>query len=602
MKISAFRIRSFRSIVDSGWVKLSPDGITAFVGQNESGKSSILEALSFALNDEDPSVDDFRVEAETCDVSLRVSMTVEDVERSVLLDSVAGLEGLKRHLNNNQYVDVLLIWNRGAYAKADGIQRACSLTQPELLESIETACASQVLGQAQDSADASAASADDVDSRDLSDVLAATADALWRALPLAVLFNEADGRLPSSVDIDESKKLVGGDAKAAKNFLDIAGLQVAHLLSDEPRTRQNKLARASAALTADFNDFWSQTIGRSGRLDLSCQLEFHSTGASAKAGSPYLTFWVSDGATKLYPKQRSFGVRWFLSFYLQLRAAEKAGRRVVYLLDEPGANLHAKAQADVLRLIEKLGKQSAIVLYTTHSPQLIQYEKLYRVHAVQRGDDGGEAPTSVIDAHRLGSASTDTLFPILAAMGADVSQQQVIRKHGNVLLEEISGFYYLSALWKLLGIRTEAHFIAANGVDNIETLANMFMGWGLDFVIVVDDDSQGRGAYREMKRNLYGDDDAIACRSMFRLKDAAGIEDLFSIDDFKHLVLKDAAAEIGTTNSAYVKSKRLSKPVLAHRFAQSVNSGEVSVESLSPETGERVRLLLGKIEQLLLNR
>jgi predicted ATP-dependent endonuclease of OLD family len=45
MKISAFRIRNFRSIVDTGWQNLSPDNITCLIGQNESGKTSVLEGL-----------------------------------------------------------------------------------------------------------------------------------------------------------------------------------------------------------------------------------------------------------------------------------------------------------------------------------------------------------------------------------------------------------------------------------------------------------------------------------------------------------------------------------------------------------------------------
>jgi len=45
MKISAFRIRNFRSIVDTGWQSLSPDNITCLIGQNESGKTSVLEGL-----------------------------------------------------------------------------------------------------------------------------------------------------------------------------------------------------------------------------------------------------------------------------------------------------------------------------------------------------------------------------------------------------------------------------------------------------------------------------------------------------------------------------------------------------------------------------
>ena len=46
MKLKAFRIQNFRSIVDTGFQELSPDNITAIIGQNESGKTSILEALA----------------------------------------------------------------------------------------------------------------------------------------------------------------------------------------------------------------------------------------------------------------------------------------------------------------------------------------------------------------------------------------------------------------------------------------------------------------------------------------------------------------------------------------------------------------------------
>lgn len=46
MKLKGFRIQNFRSIVDTGWTYLSPDNITGMIGQNESGKTSIQEALN----------------------------------------------------------------------------------------------------------------------------------------------------------------------------------------------------------------------------------------------------------------------------------------------------------------------------------------------------------------------------------------------------------------------------------------------------------------------------------------------------------------------------------------------------------------------------
>ena len=45
MQLVAFRIQNFRSIVDTGWHQLAHDNITSLIGQNESGKTSILEGL-----------------------------------------------------------------------------------------------------------------------------------------------------------------------------------------------------------------------------------------------------------------------------------------------------------------------------------------------------------------------------------------------------------------------------------------------------------------------------------------------------------------------------------------------------------------------------
>jgi AAA15 family ATPase/GTPase len=45
MKIKKFRIRNYKSIIDSGDCYLEQD-LTILAGKNESGKSSILEALA----------------------------------------------------------------------------------------------------------------------------------------------------------------------------------------------------------------------------------------------------------------------------------------------------------------------------------------------------------------------------------------------------------------------------------------------------------------------------------------------------------------------------------------------------------------------------
>ncbi len=43
MKMLKFRVTNFRSVKDSGWI--DTDGVTAFIGTNESGKANLLTPL-----------------------------------------------------------------------------------------------------------------------------------------------------------------------------------------------------------------------------------------------------------------------------------------------------------------------------------------------------------------------------------------------------------------------------------------------------------------------------------------------------------------------------------------------------------------------------
>ena len=47
MKLSRFKVTNFRNVHDSGWINVNK--VTALVGQNESGKSNLCEAL-YKLN------------------------------------------------------------------------------------------------------------------------------------------------------------------------------------------------------------------------------------------------------------------------------------------------------------------------------------------------------------------------------------------------------------------------------------------------------------------------------------------------------------------------------------------------------------------------
>jgi predicted ATP-dependent endonuclease of OLD family len=70
--------------------------------------------------------------------------------------------------------------------------------------------------------------------------------------------------------------------------------------------------------------------------------------------------------------ERSCGFIWFFSFLAYFNNVEQADEtELILLLDEPGLSLHACAQADLLRLIDERLAPRHQVLYTTHSPFMV---------------------------------------------------------------------------------------------------------------------------------------------------------------------------------------------------------------------------------------
>ena len=100
MKLIAFRIKNFRSITDTGWQSLSPDNVTCLIGQNESGKTSILEALKVfhtGLISEDVLRSDLSLPEVSCRFKIPEGwlLRVTDNPRPELRELLGGLDNLE---------------------------------------------------------------------------------------------------------------------------------------------------------------------------------------------------------------------------------------------------------------------------------------------------------------------------------------------------------------------------------------------------------------------------------------------------------------------------------------------------------------------------
>ena len=136
-------------------------------------------------------------------------------------------------------------------------------------------------------------------------------------------------------------------------------------------------------------------------------------------------------------------------------------------------------------------------------------------------------------------------------------------------------------------------------MNKIESLANMFRGWGLSFIVAIDDDKQGREVYKSMRRELFGDDEQLASQCLIKFPGCSSIEDAFSKQDFARLVANDDESAIKTTNGEYMKSASRSKPVVAFQFALAVEKGAIQLQTLTTESQDRIRIIVEAIASRL---
>jgi predicted ATP-dependent endonuclease of OLD family len=414
--------------------------------------------------------------------------------------------------------------------------------------------------------------------------------------PVFELFEDFGSLLPNRIDMEDiitNNEQVEG-FKAARNFLQIAQLDYSFFQQPSSRILKQKIENLNQSLTHNFQDFWQQSVGRNNKINIQFELDHYNASYGEKAGKPYLEFWIKDEGERLYPKQRSRGVRWFLSFYMELKAAANVNKQMVLLVDEPGVSLHARAQEDVLKVFEDI-KDKIQVIYTTHSPHLVEINKLHRVLAVQRDDlDSLRSTTRILDPLSLSTASPDTLSPLQSILGNPMTGEGFSSKKLNLIVNDTGSFYILNAILGLMGFKGKISIIPATGVSHIPLLCNILLGWGLDFTVILFDNDEEISTGEKLRESLYktGPEN----RDMIIMMPSAihNAEDLLSTLDFKNHILKTREG-ITVSNSEYVRDHELPRNFLFSRFLADTRAGTLKMQDFDEESLENFKLVIDKV-------
>lgn len=265
------------------------------------------------------------------------------------------------------------------------------------------------------------------------------------------------------------------------------------------RERTVLLDSAAAELSKRFREWWQRG-----------EYTFKFT-----ADGDYFIIWVSD-AQRPEPIElegRSHGLQWFFSFFLVF-LAESRGQHTnaILLLDEPGVTLHPLAQEDLFRFFDRLSKDNQLI-YTAHSPFLVDPDRLSDVRVVYVGDAGETRISADLRKAERDKKRSRAVFAVDAALGLSASHTTM--RYGNpTIVEGSSDQLYLSVCKTILigagkiQPSRELFFLPAGGVPAISTTASVIALTRLPAVLL-DSDKSGREKAESLRRDKYAGNEEL---------------------------------------------------------------------------------------------
>ena len=553
-KVTMHKYKSF--LTEQSYVV--EDQITRIVGKNESGKTALLEALAKSNYFEDnanfkfnkdldyPRSELTKVKNEnpavlTCEYEL-TDFDVESIEKifgkgiiskqsisiTSFYDNTRKTSGIEVNFN------VFKNWIIVSFNAVDQCKELiCEASSFSDLENIATTNAAipvmkEIQAKLNSIKKASGGWEDPLEGYIYSTYIAPAIPKLWYfsdyfSLPCRINLNEFAAGNPNKVMTTEEFKIV-------KALFELSGLQVSDIQSETNfEVFKAQLEATSNSITDDMFEYWTTNKNLEIRFDIE----------HAANNNRFLNIRIynSKHRVTLPLKNRSKGFLWFFSFLVWFSKIQgDKNSKYILLLDEPGLSLHASAQNDLLRFIDEKLAHEYQVIYTTHSPFMIDSLKLNEVRTVY---DTQNPKIGSVVSDAVEEKDSDTLFPLQAALGYTIAQNLYVSPK-NLLVERISDLVYLNHFSSILkdmgkeGLSDNITIVPVGGADKIATFISLMRGNELSTVCLLDTftDQKAEARLKKMIEQRIIADKKILYYHSITGQTFADIEDLFSKEEY----------------------------------------------------------------------
>lgn len=546
MKLVHADIKRYRSISEPTKFDVEPD-VTALVGKNESGKTAVLQSLyksnpvDHAKFDPDldyPSHKTPELRKEKCVRVTKLTYELDDDDiaavEEVLCPGVLDDKCIIVTTGYNfEHRECLVSVNEGRVLKALRDTLDLPAADKKKVDNVSTVNdLFDILQNLESTTPTATAVLEKIETWRKNNPVLAAIDVLSKRRPKFVYFGDYDV-MPGKVSIPRlisrrDDDVLERSEEALLALLSMAGVELEdfnHPDSHEHLIRQ--MENASNAITDEVFEYWSQNKELQVKLQVIATVEPNAESSLDQA--PLLQVRVENRHHRVTVPfdERSRGFVWFFSFLAYFSKLEdESTQPLILLLDEPGLSLHATAQHDLLRFINERLAPHHQVIFTTHSPFMIDPHNFRCVRTVIDAPETG----TTVSADIL-KTDAESAFPLHAALGIELTQTLFVGP--NVLLVEgPSDVIYLQYLSDQLikagksGLDERWVLVPGGGITKLAAFLTLFGANQMTVAVLVDSSVKNNKTIGNLKKNgkLY---DA----GIVQVGDAFGIEEA-DIEDF----------------------------------------------------------------------
>ena len=567
MKLVNVQITNFRCIEDT--TPFSLEQVTCLVGKNESGKTAILQALE-RLNSYEASrtkydklrdyprryFSDYSARHPTAEaVVLTTKWQLEPEDRKLLEEEFGSrsVTGDEVHIAKS-YEQADQTWE----VPIDEKQALHYLvSQAELLDehrqALEKFDSAEALynhlGGLSDRSGSMTSLMERIGQFRKKSTTLRAIDILSARLP-KFLYISQYGRMSGDVSVEKLLQDIAAQSVSESDqifleFLEFAGTNLEEVQSAIQHEDLNaRCEAASNKITDQIFEYWTQN------QHLAVEVEIQA----GKPGDPppfnagtVMHARVRNNLHRISVpfSDRSTGFIWFFSFLIVFSQVRKKHGNVIMLLDEPSLNLHGTAQKDLLRYIKEQLAPHHQIIYTTHSPFMVQADDLASVRTVEDVIRMARPTKFEVLGTKVGenvlTSDPETLFPLQGALGYEITQSLFIGEH-TLLVEGPSDILYLQAASAALRehgqLSLDPRWVLcpSGGLDKVHAFVSLFIGNKLHIAVLADLAKGQKNKVEQLKKSELLKAGHVYTVADFCDQEEADIEDLFTSELFVSFV------------------------------------------------------------------